>query len=355
MAYELMQSGDTQFAIDWSVVRRLVRSYYTAYHQLNYGQEVTLSDSQWYNPMSWSLPDVSHIEVNWEAVRRRTDADTDEELRKMQQEAKTNAASVAYRLDSMIETAARNKEAFVDWMGDVQTQNTKSIDQAVDAYESKIEIAKFVRDRSADGLMIGASVMSGGTAVAVMGAGSILTGEAKFQDTGSVGAGVMEGVGTFAFAYVKLGKEFSFKQDMVLALVQAPYKTGTELVAGATVGEAALSGALTLTDPTVDRLLKLGPSKSLFEKVAVPLVITYRGKNVASELLSKSAGAMIQKVGIEGAGKNALLRLGSAPGADSSDEPPRRQGSVVAQATLTDKYLLYLSFVNMKNGIGRGW
>ena len=121
------------------------------------------------------------------------------------------------------------------------------------------------------------------------------------------------------------------------------------------MGEAAVSGTLTLTDPTVDRLLHLGPSKTLFEKVAVPLVITYHGKNVASEVLSKSAGAMIQKVGIEGAGKNALLRLSSATGADSPDEPPRRQGKVIAEATLTNKYLLYLSFVNMKNGIGRGW
>ena len=34
MAYELVQSGRTQFAIDWSVVRRLVRSHYLTYHQL---------------------------------------------------------------------------------------------------------------------------------------------------------------------------------------------------------------------------------------------------------------------------------------------------------------------------------
>jgi hypothetical protein len=193
MAYELVQSGSTQFAIDWSVARRLVRSYYLAYHELSYGREVTISDSHWYNPLSWSLPDVSHVEVDWDAVRRQTDADTDGEMQDMTAQARTDAAGVAYRLESMIETAARNKEAFVDWMGNVQTQNMKNIDQAVDDYESHIEVARFVRDTSADGLMVGASVMSGGTAVVVMGAGSTLKGTAKFQDTGRVGAAVMEG------------------------------------------------------------------------------------------------------------------------------------------------------------------
>jgi hypothetical protein len=52
MAYELVQCGNTQFAIDWSVVRRLIRSSYTAYYQLNPSQEITLSDSRWSNPMN---------------------------------------------------------------------------------------------------------------------------------------------------------------------------------------------------------------------------------------------------------------------------------------------------------------
>jgi hypothetical protein len=363
MAYELVQSGRTQFAIDWSVIRRLVRSHYLAYHQLNYGQEVTLSDSHWYNPMSWSLPDVSHIEVDWDAVRRRTDADTDDDMQDITRQAQSNAAAVVYRVESMIETAARNKESFIDWMGDVQTQNMQNINRAVDDYQSHIEVARFVRDTSVDGLMVGASIMSGGAAVAVMGAGSTLKGTAKFQDTGSVGAAVMEGAGSFVFAYVKLGKSFSFKQDMILALVQAPYKAGTELVGGASVGKAVLSGALKLTGPAVDQLFKLSPSKTLFDRVAVPITIWRKTidepghqqwENVADEVLRKFAKEVTQKRGIEGAGKNALLRMGSSapPGDDGASN---RRGSVIAEATITNKYLLYLAFVNMNYGIGRGW
>jgi hypothetical protein len=73
---------------------------------------------------------------------------------------------------------------------------------------------------------------------------------------------------------VKLGKSFSLKQDMVIALVQAGWKTGTELVGGDTFSKAALSGALKLTGPGVDRLFKIGPAKSFFDKVAVPMWVT---------------------------------------------------------------------------------
>jgi hypothetical protein len=251
--YELFQSGSSQFAVDWGVVRRLIRSYYTAYYQLHYAREVTLSDSHWYNPMSWSLPDVSHIEVDWEAVRRYTDGYTDFDIQEMQQRAKSGGASqVAYQLENMIDTAAQNKEALIDWMGDVQTENMKSIERSVDEYQSKIETARFVRDSAADELMVGASVMSGGAALAVMGGGSMLKGEAKWQDTGRIGAGIMEGAGSFVFAYIKLGKSFSFKEDMVLALIQTPYKAGTELVGGASFGKAGLSGALKLSGPSTE-------------------------------------------------------------------------------------------------------
>jgi hypothetical protein len=363
MAYELVQSGRTQFAIDWSVVRRLVRSHYLTYHQLSYAQEVTLSDSRWYNPLSWSMPDVSNIEVDWDTVHRKTDSDTDQELKELTKQAQSNAAAVAYRVKSMIETAAKNKESFIDWMGDVQTQNMKSINKAVDEYQSHIDLARFVRDTSADGLMVGASVMTGGAALAVMGAGSTLKGTAKFQDTGSVGAAVLEGAGSLMFACVKLGKSFSFKQDMMLALIQAPYKTGTELVGGSTLGKALLSGALKLTGPAVDQLFKLSPSKTAFERMAVPISIWRKTidepghkqwENVADEVLRKFTKEVVQKRGIEGAGKNALLRTGPSVGSTTGDLS-YSQGSVVAEATITNEFLLYVSIVNMDYGIGRGW
>jgi hypothetical protein len=145
--------------------------------------------------LSWSLPDVLQLEVDWEAVRRSADAYVDGDLRSMQQQAKTDAAYVARSLEDMVECGGKDKEQFIDWMGDIQTRNMQRIDQAVKDYDADIRIARWIRDTSADGLMVGASVMSGGAATSLLAGGSFLKGEAKFQDSGSIGAAVLEGAG----------------------------------------------------------------------------------------------------------------------------------------------------------------
>jgi hypothetical protein len=354
MAYELLANGPTQFAIDWDVVSRIVRSYRIAHLQYAYAREVTMSESQWYNPMTWSLPQVSHVEVDWDAVRGNSESLAEADVHNMRIEAKYNAARIARRLEDMIEMTAERKEAFVDRIGTVQTQNMQAINKAVEDYEAGAEIARFVRDTSADGLMVGASVMTGGTAVAALGGASFFKGVCRFQDTGSVGAGVMHGAGSLAFAYVKLGKKFTFKEDVVLALVQAPYTVGTELVGGATVSKAVGASALKLTSPAAEGLFKLGPARTLFDKVAVPIVITYGGENVASSVLSKLAGKAAQRA-IEEQGKKALNGANASEAEDRQDPGLRRQGQVVDQSTVSTKFLLYLGFVNMDKGIGRGW
>jgi hypothetical protein len=350
MGYELLTNGQTQFAIDWDIVSRLVRSYHTARLQMVYAREVTMSNSHWYNPMTWSLPAISHVEVDWDKVRRDADSLALADVRNMRTEAKYNAARIARRLEDLIELTAERKETFVNWIGTVQTQNMESINKAIADYESGAEIAKFVRDTSADGLMVGASVMTGSAAVEALGGASFFKGTCQFQDTGNVGTTVMRGAGTFAFAYVRLGKQF--KQDMVLALVQAPYFTGTELVGGSTVSKAVAASALKLTAPSAERLFRLGPAKTLFDKVAVPIVVTYGGEHVTSAFLSK----LVEKGarGADDAGRKAL-NGGSNPSDDAAHLEPRRQGQVIDQSTVSTKFLLHLAFVNMDKGIGRGW
>jgi hypothetical protein len=144
---------------------------------------------------------------------------------------------------------------------------------------------------------------------------------------------------------------------MVLALVQAQYATGTEIVGGATISKAVGSSALKLTGPSIDRLFKLGPARTLFDKVAVPIVVTYGGENVASKFLSRLAGRAVQR-GVPGdrddRGKKAVNDT-SSTGEIEVDLSPRRQGQVIAESTVSTKFLLHLAFVNMDKGIGRGW
>ena len=117
-------------------------------------------------------------------------------------------------------------------------------------------------------------------------------------------------------------------------------------VGGASFKEAAINGGVELTGPFADRLFKVGPVQKLFDKVAVPILITYGGQNAASTVLSK----FTQAVGTE---KGKQLLLGSPPKHD--EEAHARRSPLIAETTLTNRLLLYLGFVNMDNGIGRGW
>jgi hypothetical protein len=352
MGYELLANGAAQFAVDWDIVGRIVRSYHTASLQLAYAREITMSQSHWYNPRTWSLPAISHVEVDWAKVRTHADAFAQQDVRNMRVEAKYNALRIVRRLEALIDITAYKKETFIDWIGTVQTQNMVSIGKAVDDYASSSEIAQFVRDTSADGLMVGASVLTGSQALAALGGASFLTGVCRFEDRSSVGASMMQGAGSFAFAYVRLGKAYSFGDDAVLALVQAPWTTGTELVGGASISRAVIGGAVKLTGPSPEALFKLGPARTLFDKVAMPIVIDYGGEHVASKFLSTlAAGAAPSR--IDG-GRNGSAN-GSEPSTDIALAGPRRPGQLIDDSTLSNRLLLHLAFVNMQKGVGRGW
>ena len=355
MAYEVVQSGRKQYIVDWTVVRRLLLSYYVARLQWDSSREVTMSESHWYNPATWSMPDVTHIEVDWERVHANAAACADEDVRVMREAAKRDARSVAYQLEWAVDEAYRLKELFLDDMADVQTRNMQRISSSTEGYEGQVELLKFLRDTSADGLMVGATILSGGAGFAAMRSGSILKGVAKWEDSGSLGAGVLEAEGAFVFGYVKLGKSFSFKESMVIAVVQGVYKTGTELVAGSSLKKALVSGGLKMTGPSIDRIFKGDTAMSFFDRVAVPFAVTYGGKNVAAQLLAKWAGKAAMKQGVEGYGKQVLLG-GHPPAPEGHTKAGLDyQKGVLADATVTNRYLLYLAFVDAEQGIGHGW
>jgi hypothetical protein len=312
-----------------------------------------MSDSVWYNPLSWDLPDILHLEVDWDRVRTLSRARADEELAMLRVRATTDAPGVGRFLEQTISETERNKEQFVNWMGDVQTRNMQSVQKATDDYASNVEVARFFRDISADGLMVGASLMTGGAAMIGMGSASVFKGYGKFQDSASIGAGVMEASGTFVYGFVKLGRTFSFADEMLLAVVQAQWQMQTELVAGQSVTSAAISGGAKLTGPMVDSLLNVRPARSLFDKLTLPVMLSYKGKFVTAagdDLASKTAQGLTGEVLKKG------LEIGAAKmAAPAPEKRVKRSGQVIEHATLSNKYLLYFAYVNMSKGIGRGW
>lgn len=345
MGYQSIKNHGVEFYVDWDIVQRIIRSYWTAQQQLANSSIISVSESQWYNPMSWAMPDVWQVDVDWKRVRNNVELNTDGDLRDLQGRSKHEMANVAYQLDSMVKKTGEKKEQFLDLLGDVQTGNVTRIEESVAHYEGATELLKFVRDSSATAFMIGASVMTGGAGAAAMGAGSIFKGTIRYQDSGSVGAAAMEAAGSFVFAFVKL--EGTLKQTCVVAVVQGTWAGGTEVVAGKTLKDAAHAGAVEIAGTGAAKFFKLAPMQKVFEKVAVPIRISYNGENKAKEILEATA-AQLAKGGF------SVATEGSKQPKTSTDTK-NKSGPLVRDTTLANKFLLQCGVVNMQKGIGRGW
>ncbi|MHC4268316.1 MAG: hypothetical protein ACYSTS_07605 [Planctomycetota bacterium] len=42
-----------------------------------------MANSTWYNPFSWSLPDITTVDIDWNMVRRQVEKTTEAELKKI--------------------------------------------------------------------------------------------------------------------------------------------------------------------------------------------------------------------------------------------------------------------------------
>jgi hypothetical protein len=357
MAYWMLENDRDRYAIDWDVVNRLVRGYHRATLRDAYSHVVTTSESTWFNPFSWSLPDVRSLEVDWDKVSSGLNAAADEDVNRLTEQATRDVRSVYRELKWMVADTGRRTTAFTDQLGALQTENMSRINSAVESYGAQIEAAKFVRDTAADGLMVGASIATGGAGVAILGGGSALKGWAKYQDTDNAGAAVLTGVGSFTFGAFKLGgTKLKAGEEAVVTILQAQWETGIALAEGKSLSKALAIGSLKLTGPFVDRFFKLGPVKSMLERACVPIAITVATaegvENVASTVAGKWLGKTAQKQVVERGGKAAINAL-STPAAAPASASTRRS-EVVESATLTDQRLLTLAIVNMSKGIGRG-
>jgi hypothetical protein len=143
-------------------------------------------------------PTTSLVSTNWSGFRFDLDFQTqglyNESNNRIAVDGITNLLENLAALHS--ETVAKTKEV-EDMQKKTQADTFNSIDSTVNGLETAKAVAEFTRDASATILVAGAAVLSGGTALAVLGAGAGLKGTAKFQDTGNVGLAVVEATGTF--------------------------------------------------------------------------------------------------------------------------------------------------------------
>lgn len=365
MAYSTVKSWGAEFAVDWDVVERLCYSYWQTYYQLECYEKIRMSESSWYNPFSWSLPETQTIEVDWDAVRNRARRATNGDMFSYAQRASSSMRDIAQEMKYRVEQTAAQRRDFTSVLKDVQDANLTAMDAAVDDYSGLIEASRFIRDTSADVVAIGSTIATGGAAAGLLGASSALKGYGKYQDTGKVGASVLYGAGSLLLGAFKVGgAKLSGTVEYTLIVAQGTLETGTSLAAGDDFAKAVSSGGLKIASAgTAQALFSASWVKKVFEKLPIPVNVWSKtfddGVNktfvdVANDLAGKTTKKLTEK-GTK-AGINAGVKAVFAPAAPArKNEPAKLQSGLLDEVPVEDLLLLYFSIVNMSKGIGRGW
>jgi hypothetical protein len=363
MEYSILRNDTATYAVDWDIVYRLVKSYHVAVARDLYSKVVSTSNVTWYNPASWSSPDIRSLDVDWDQVRSKSIQAADEDFARLAERGTRSVPDMYKRLEWMVADTAKRTSDFVDEIGAIQSDNMARMNAAVDRYGTWIEIAKFFRDTSADGLMIGASILTGGAGVAVLGTGSMLKGWAKYEDTNNAGAAVLTGAGAFTFGAFKVGgTTLNRSETIVVTVLQAQWEAGIALTEGKSLGQAATAGAasvaMKVSDSAVDRFFKSDTATKMIKRAVAPLTITVVTEKGVENASAKLAGKVVTKAAQAGvrAGEKAVVKaIGKASASPKSGtQTSPKTESLLEHATPSNDALLRIAIVNMDKGIGRG-
>ena len=355
MSYQVVNSRAGEFAVDWDIVSRLSYSYWLSYYRYEYATEVLTSESSWYNPFSWSMPNTVNVDVPWEKVRDAATLACNKDMFLYGSRASGNMPEIARDLEAKVKTTAINKRGFAEWLRDVQRHNAGELESADSQYSNCVLAARFIRDASADVVTVGSTIATGGAAWVLLGGSSVAKGAAKYQDTGSAGAAMLYGSGSLLLGVFKIdGKKVSKGAEWALIVVQGSLETATSFVAGDGFGKAIEKGALKVaTAGGTHAVFSRELVKNLFKNLALPFKVIAKTrdgdqvviKDVANRLTEGVSKKLLERASKEGA--SALL--GAMRGSGGT------RPSLVYETPLDDLLLLKLAVVNMKKGIGHGW
>ncbi|MFC3182752.1 hypothetical protein [Cypionkella sinensis] len=148
------------------------------------------------------MPTTFLFETDWNGLRADVDQETNTFYMDAAERLSRDPASMRANLLGMIARGRSDFNAVEAMRRRATRQSSESISNNVEGWETALAVAQFTRDTSATILVVGAGLLSGGAAFGVLGAGSVLRGTATYQDTGNVGAAVINGSGTFIVGMV---------------------------------------------------------------------------------------------------------------------------------------------------------
>jgi len=265
MPWETIECSDGAYDINRDGIMRIMRSVSWSRAVLNNSKIVTEVNT-------WG-PNIDNVETDWKAVRAETGStasDFYEDFFK-RLEYGLSGSSCLLLLRDLVDQKDSFEASFQALKRKAQKNTMANIESSVQTGEEWLPVLEFVRDVSADTLMIGGTILSGGALTGPtlirIGLGSLIKGTAKWEDTGHWQEGVFTGTTELVFGLLGVGlraaaktMEASNVDKLVLGLVFGSFKgaveTGAQVYSGKAVGQAMGRGGTKLLDPLVSEAVK---------------------------------------------------------------------------------------------------
>lgn len=358
--WEVVESGDGTYAVHWPTVYKIIESRVRAEKQNQHARLVRESQTG-LHPLSWGLPDLVNLEVDWERVRKETRIVTDAEFAAMRWNAYSSMEDQIQKLREAIVLTQMEKQRFKVLLSHAQDQSMQAVERAVGRGQTAIDIAKVVRDSSATTLLIGATLLSGGAAgaaFATLATGSGLKATAKYQDTGNLGAASVELAGNLFFGLIPIGTGGQALQGTakyVVLTMRSTWSSTVALVEGKSLAHALAVGGITfVSDPLAGAIVKMPVAKKMIERVAVPVTAsTILRRTPADEvktIVEKGVPAAL-RTGFAKGGAAALGAMNGPSSASGAGKVSARPVSpLIDNAILESELLLRFTIIDMERG-----
>ena len=295
MTVEVFTEARGTWSVDWAIVRAIVRSNANQYATIRNGHRRREDQSTWWNPFSYALPDLVSYEVDWSAQRRDREEITERGMREAALiPEREGCEALKEWLRVRISETDAYRAAFRQNLTRASSETMRNIDHAVTTYQAGADAARFVRDRSVDVVLVGATVASGGTALALAGAGASLRGAYSYQDHQNVGRAVFESTSTFVMTAIPIGMAARgagavvsttqrVTEQAVVVMIGAQFEFAKALIAGETVEQGlARAGTNAAASVALGQLLNMDQVKALIGRLPLPADIVIRSGSTAS-------------------------------------------------------------------------
>jgi hypothetical protein len=359
MAYTEVPTTDGLYLVDYDLIDRIVHD--SAFLGKKNTDAKLIAEKE-----GWGLPEIYHYRVDYKAARSFAEISRlsfnafrkvtafykNTRSRSSQLPSGSKMEELKEQLFAMEKSGRDATQMLKKKQNEASRKGMQNINDKVDNWGAAVEVAKFTRNASADIILVGSAVVSGGASTLAIGAGgSLMKGAFKYQDTGNIAAGVMEATVSFVTVVIpgpKDGMTKSMARTLIFTKAKTEFigNTAVGLVEGKSLGEASLSAGVDLTLGAAANKIKgvLIPKdqmsqllKASYKDIAIPVGLGLMDQSVAS-IKGRMTAAATKRILAMSLGKKActgkpgLARIAmSAPvlvdyailGPDKSSSPRR--------------------------------